>query len=68
MIGEIIERVLIKGYLDADTEIKIQLMFNGGCTLAELDALIDLQNAILSGHVKRELSPVRKLYPVRQVS
>jgi hypothetical protein len=55
MICEIINEVLQTGYLGVTTEQKLQLMFDYSSTLEELDALSELQSAILSGQVKREL-------------
>ncbi|HIK11068.1 MAG TPA: hypothetical protein IGS52_12495 [Oscillatoriaceae cyanobacterium M33_DOE_052] len=35
-------------------EEEIRQMFEAGCNLEDIDALIDLQYAVMSGQVKRE--------------
>ncbi len=55
MISKIIKQVLQTGYLSVTTEHKLRLMFDQGCTVEELDALSELQSAILSGRVTRDL-------------
>ncbi|WP_254566217.1 hypothetical protein [Oscillatoria sp. HE19RPO] len=55
MISDIIKQVLRTGYLSVTTENKLRVMFENCCTLEELDALSELQAAILSGQVTRDL-------------
>ncbi|MCT7977979.1 hypothetical protein [Laspinema olomoucense] len=55
MISDIIKQVLQTGYLSVTTEHKLRLMFENCSTLEELDALSELQAAILSGQVTRDL-------------
>ena len=55
MISDIIKQVLQTGYLSVTTEQKLRVMFENCSTLEELDALSELQSAILSGHVTRDL-------------
>ncbi len=55
MISDIIKQVLQTGYLSVTTEQKLRVMFENCCTLEELDALSDLQEAILLGQVTRDL-------------
>ncbi len=55
MISDLIKQVLQTGYLSVTTEQKLRLMFENCCTLEELDALSELQSAILSGQVTRDL-------------
>lgn len=55
MISDIIKQVLQTGYLSVTTEQKLRVLFENCCTLEELDALSDLQSAILSGQVTRDL-------------
>ncbi|MCT7966399.1 hypothetical protein NG799_08645 [Laspinema sp. D1] len=55
MISDIIKQVLQTGYLSVTAEHKLRLMFENCSTLEELDALSELQAAILSGQVTRDL-------------
>lgn len=62
MISKVIQQVVRTGYLSAEVEEQIRFLFSSGCTLDELDALIDLQDAIVSGRVKRESERTEKIY------
>lgn len=53
MIRKIVLKVLRTGYLSIEIEEKLQLLCQGGCSLDDIDALTDLQYAVMIGHVKR---------------
>ncbi|HEY9811183.1 MAG TPA: hypothetical protein V6D13_17800 [Halomicronema sp.] len=54
MIRKVVRQVMKTGYLSLDTEQEIKHLFHAGCNLEDLDALVALQNAVTTGHVKRE--------------
>ena len=54
MISKIVEKVFRHQYLSADSESQICNLFSKDCNLEDIDALIDLQQAIKSGYVSRE--------------
>lgn len=66
MIRQLIQQVLSSGYLSADTEAKLALLFQGSCSVSELDTLMDLQHAVMSGYVKRESSSPHSTPMVRE--
>ncbi|WP_199249041.1 hypothetical protein [[Phormidium] sp. ETS-05] len=58
MIRKLVQKIVQKGYLSGQMEEEIRQMFEAGCNLEDIDALIDLQYAVMSGQVKREsISP-----------
>lgn len=54
MISKIVEKVFRHQYLSIETELQIRHLFSKDCNLDDLDALIDLQQAINSGYVSKE--------------
>lgn len=60
MIRQLVQQVFVTGVLSTTTETLIRQRFNEGCDLDELDALIDLQQAVMFGHVKRESTLIYK--------
>lgn len=54
MICKVVQKVVQKGYLSCQMEAEIRQMFEAGCNLEDIDALMDLQYAVMSGQVKRE--------------
>lgn len=54
MIRKIVKKVFCHQYLSVETESQIRHLFSNDCHLDDLDALIDLQQAINSGYVSRE--------------
>jgi hypothetical protein len=59
MIRKVVQQVFAKGYLTVEVEQQLQRLFNAGCSLDDIDALTDLQYAVMSGHVKRETTPTK---------
>ncbi|MBD2039560.1 hypothetical protein [Microcoleus sp. FACHB-672] len=60
MIRKIVLKVLRTGYLSAEIEEQLQQLFHSGCSLDEIDALADLQYAVMAGHVERASCQVRE--------
>ena len=54
MMRKAIRKAFQTGYLSAELEEQIRQLFNSGCGLEDIDALIDLQYAVMAGQVKRE--------------
>lgn len=54
MIRKVIQKVFQREYLSAEAESQICKLFYKNCHLDDIDALIDLQQAINSGYVSRE--------------
>lgn len=60
MIRKIVQQVFKTGYLTTETEEQLRLLFEQGCHLEDIDALTDLQQAVMYGHIKREMAPESK--------
>lgn len=59
MIRKIVLKVLRTGYLSLEIEEELQQLFNAGCGLDDIDALADLQYAVMAGYVQRASYQVR---------
>lgn len=66
MIRKIVLKVLRTGYLSVEIEEQLQLLFQGGCSLDDIDALTDLQYAVMSGYVQRVSYKVKEKCLVSQ--
>lgn len=60
MIRKIVLKVLRTGYLSSEMEEQLQQLFHAGCSLDDIDALADLQYAVMAGHVHRASYQVRE--------
>lgn len=54
MMRKFVQQAFENEYLSSEAEFKICHSFDKNCPLDDIDALIDLQQAVNSGYVKRE--------------
>ncbi len=60
MICKLVQQVFKKGYLALEVEEQLRQLYNAGCTLQDVDALTDLQYAVMCGQVKREVAEIKE--------
>ena len=60
MIRKIVLKALRTGYLTVEIEEQLHELFHAGCSLDDIDALADLQYAVMSGHVQRASGQVKE--------
>lgn len=53
LIKQIVQGSLTSGFLSPHAENQLQRLFHQGCDLDDIDALVQLQQAILAGQVYR---------------
>ncbi len=53
MIRKVVQQIFQNGYITIEAEQQLKLLFENGCDLEDLDALTDLQQAVMYGHIKR---------------
>lgn len=53
LIHNVVQKTLSSGYLTAATEAQLQRLFQKHCDLNDIEALMQLQQAVSSGEVKR---------------
>jgi hypothetical protein len=53
MIRKVVQQVFKAGHLTVETEQQLKQLFQRGCSLEDIDALTDLQHAVMYGHIKR---------------
>ena len=54
MMRKFVQQAFENEYLSSEAEVKIRNLFDKNCPLDDIDALIDLQQAVNYGYVKRE--------------
>lgn len=62
LIHRVVQKALSSGYLTADTEAQLQRLFQKSCDLNDIEALMQLQQAVSSGEVKRLSQQEHDLY------
>ncbi len=62
MIRKLVQKVLRTGYLTVEMEEQLRQLYSFSCELDDIDALADLQYAVMAGHVKREPLPMLQEY------
>lgn len=60
MIRQLVRQAFKKGYLSLEVEEQLRELYNAGCTLQDVDALTDLQYAVMCGQVKREVVEIKE--------
>lgn len=60
MIRKVVQQVFKTGYLTLEVEQQLRRLYHLGCNLEDVDALTDLQHAVMMGHVRRETSAPRE--------
>jgi hypothetical protein len=56
LIREIVQQTLVSGYLPIGTELQLCQLFSVSQDLEDVDSMAQLQQAVTSGQVKRQLS------------
>ncbi len=60
MIRKLVQQAFRKGYLTLEVEEQLRHLYNAGCSLDDVDALTDLQDAVMYGRVKREVVEMKE--------